>query len=32
MGDSHKISNIATTDERIVVSSSLENGHESVQF
>jgi hypothetical protein len=32
MGGSHKIPNIGKTGERIVVSSSLENGHESVRF
>ncbi len=32
MGGSHRIPNIGKTGERVVASSRLENGHESVQF
>jgi hypothetical protein len=32
MGDSHEIPSIGKTGERVVASSGLEDGHESVQF
>jgi hypothetical protein len=32
VGGSHRIPNIGKTGERVVASSRLENGHESVQF